>query len=773
MNPKTTIALVFALLLAVIGIYWARSSSSSDIAAPVESGSKNLLDPLLGELIEYEVKVEGRPALVFKVRDAKWHMVEPVSWPGEHHIVDGDAKRIKNLQYVKVYETGDPEAPTPQMTSLDKPTRVIKLTDIDGKSYVVKIGARQALSEKTYVQREGDNRVYLINADLNALMKKDVDEYRNRSIAVFAQNDAVRVEVSGQNAFVLAKSGRDWTIEAPVRGRADAAKIGNLLRAVSSLRVKSFVDDAPATLRPYGLEDPQLLLTIETEKKTPKPLPPPPASAPAETEFDIEHQTIRLALGGMAGDEVFAQMLDDETHNTIFKVAKTDFQNLSPDLESLRDKSVAPIQTARVQHISVETDGKVITLSKRDNQWRIDAQSADAEGSPAEFAAVDDLLKGLGELQAIGFEPKELPTYGLDAPRTVIQIEQEGRLEPTVLRIGGLTPSKTGTYVRNVGEDFIAIGPAAAADSLVISPVAFRSRELLKFARAWASRVEITAGTARRAVDRDGGAWKFSEPVQGKAEMAAVNNILSDLSNLRGRRVVGAAADVAEFGLDRPDARVCVTVESPPMPKAPPTTQTSQPAESQPAEPELQEAPPPVEHRVLLSRHDGKVYAMLEGGATICEVDAKVMQDVEAELFDTRVTSFLPEKAVRLAVKGEETFEFSKNSENLWILDGEASFQTDPAAMTSFLGAVRDVRASRFVAYVGANPAQYGLDQPAIRVTADLEDGGTVSISISGSGPAEGGRYAMMASAPDRVFVIGDEDYAKFNKTIRDFHKAG
>ncbi len=766
MNPKTTIALVIALLLAVIGIYWARSTSEAEKAKPVDTGPKKLLDPALGELVEYEVKVEGQPALVFEIRDAKWHMVEPVSWPAEHFVVDADAKRIKDLQYVRSYAADDPDGPTPQMTSLDKPTRVIKLTDKEGKSYVVKIGARQALSEKTYVQREGDDRVFLIDADLDALMKKNVDEYRGRNVAQFAQNDAIRVEASGENAYVLVNDDRDWTIEAPVRGRADASKVTNLLRAISMLRVKTFVQDDPASLRPYGLEDPQLQLKVEVEKKTPKPPPPPPASAPAETEYDIERNTIRLALGGVAGEEVFARLLDDETSNTIFKIAKADYDNLSTDLESLRDKQIAPVQPARVQHVRVESGGSDVSLVKDDTQWRIESPAGEGPSSPAEFAAVDDLLRGISELTAIGFESKELPTYGLEKPRCVLQVRQEGRLEPIVLEIGGLTPSKTGAYVRNVSEDYIAVVPAAAAESLVVSPVAFRSRELLKFARAWASRLDVDTEDGDCVVVREGGAWRFSEPVEGRAEMAAVNNILSNLANLRGRRVVGSANDAGEYGLAQPDVRVSVTVESPPKPKSPPTTQATQPAE-----PEVEETPPPVVHTVLLSRHDGKAYAMVEGGATICEIDAKVLEDAEAELFDTRVTNLLPEKAVGFSIGGGESFTFARNEENQWILEGEETFQTDPAAVTTFLGAIRDMKAVRFVAYAGADPMQFGLDRPALKVSIELEDAKTTEIAVSDSGPDGGGRYAMLTSEPGRVFVIGDEDHAKIDKSIRDFHK--
>jgi hypothetical protein len=765
MNPRTTIGLVLALAVAVVGVWWAQSSSSKQPARTTSPGPRQLFDPALGELAGFELKAGDAAALAFAMEDGKWQMTSPVSGPTEHWTVNTDARKIKDLEYVRSYGPDDEERPTPEMTSLEKPSRIVKLTDESGKSYVLKIGVRQALSSKTYVQKEGDEAIYLVDADLNRDLSKGLSDYRGKRVAEFTPNDAVRVEVSGAHQYTLVKSGTTWTVESPIKGRADTSKVNALLRGVSNLRVVDFVDEAPPSLHPYGLASPRLRVAVTTETKTPKPPPEPPASAPAEPEYDIQTQTIRLAFGGTADEKVFAK-IDEEASQGVFRVATSVLEQVGPALSEVRDKKITTINTHRAQKIVVRGQGESVELVKSDGKWQIETSQPLAESSEAEFAAVDDLLKAIRDLRAIGFETEELPTHGFDPPRAVVEVTAEGQLTPAKLVVGGLTPSKAGAYIRNDSEGFVAVVKAEAVQALQVQPLTFLSREVLQFAKARASRIEIVRQDASYTVSREGGQWKFVSPIQGLAESDRVNDILSDLSRLRGRRVVGRIADAPKFGLDAPAVTATVTVDAPAKPKKPPTTQ---PATEE--EPEEEETPqPPTLYTVLVSKLDEKVYAMA-GGSTICEVDAKILEDLEAELFNTRVAELEPAKVQSLAIAGEVEFSFEM-VDGQWRLSGEPSFATDSAKVTEVCEALGNLRARRYVCYTGAAPADYGLDRPAATVTATTEDDQVVTLVISATGPEGGGRYATASVAEGRVFVIEEEEAAKFTKQVQDFRRA-
>jgi len=768
MNPKTTIGLVVALLIAVIGVWWAQSSSSKRDTETKRPGPKALFDPPIGELAGFEVKAGDAPAFAFVMEDGKWRMTAPVSGPSEHRTVSGDVGKVTGLKYVKAYSKDDPDRPTDEMTSLNDPPRVVKLSQKEGgKSYVLKIGSRQVLSKKTYVQKEGDASIYLVDADLNQDLRRSLTDYRGKRVTEFAQRDAVRIEVTGEQQYTLVKSDGKWTVESPIKGRADAAKVSNLLRGVSSLSVMKFVEDAPKNLRPYGLNVPRLNVAVTTETKKEKPLQGPPASAPAEPEFEVETRTVRVAFGGTADDKTFAK-IDEESSPAVFQVASSTLDHVGPPLNDVRDKKITTINTHRAQKIAISCEGESVELAKSDGKWRLTDGVEDGAGTEAEFAAVDDLLKAFRELKAIGFELEELPTYGFDQPRATIEVTAEGQLEPAKLVLGGLTPSKTGAYIRNEREGFIAVTKAEAAEALAVKPMSFLSREVLRFTRGQASEIELVRKDVTCALRREeGGGWAFSSPVEGRVEADAVDDVLSDLSNLRGRRVVGWSSEASSFGLDRPEVKVAVTVEAPAKPKKTPTTQPA----TQPDDDAAETPDPPTLHTILVGKHGDKVYAMAVGGMTICEVDGKVLDDLKAELFDRRVAEVETSDVYRLAFSGTATFTFERDGED-WVLQGEPSFATDPSQITKLCEALRILRAERYVRYVGAAPADYGLDQPAVVMTVGAEDGESLTLTISTTGPEEGGRYAAVSTAEGRVFVMKSGDVSKFTKQVQDFQKS-
>ncbi|MFQ5424710.1 MAG: DUF4340 domain-containing protein [Phycisphaerae bacterium] len=645
--------------------------------------------------------------------------------------------------------------------------RRVKLTDKDGKSAVVRIGARQKLSNKTYVQKEGDDTIYLVDADLNRQMKKSLSDYRGKQLAQFAQTDAVRVEVTGERQYTLVKTDNKWVIESPIKARAAQAAVNTLLTSLSNMRVREFVDDAPKSLRVYGLEPPRFVVSVTTEKKTPKPVSEG-TEGPVVPEFDVESQVFRVAFGATAEDKLFAR-LGEADSPAVFDVAKSLADQVAPELSVLRDKRVTEAATAKVQRVVFTREKASVTLVKTDGRWRIESGLGAEETQEAEFAAVDDLLKAVRDLKAVGFEFAPLPVFGLETPRATIELTAEGLLEPVRLRIGGLTPSKTGVYVKNERDGTIAVAAVDAVTPLLVTPESFLSRNLFRISRIWSRKIELSRGERSCTLEKNAGRWRFASPVTGVVDQPAMTAVESDLTALRGRRVVALADQAARYGLDKPAIRATLTSLTPPEL---PTTQPASRPTSQPTQ-EPPKPKPPIIDTLLVNRHtDGKVYAMVEGGRTICEVDAKVFDDLNAELLDTKVLPVEPSQVIGLAYGAENAFEFTKTGDR-WSLKGEASFQIDVTKITGVLNALRDMRAMQYVRYKDAKPEAFGLDAPAVELTVWRESGDAVALKISAKGPPEGGRYAMVSSTAGRVFVVKPEDVDKLAKKVADFHKAG
>jgi hypothetical protein len=756
MNPRTTVGLSIALIVALIGVWWAQSTSTP----PEKKSDKQnaLFDPALGDLAEFElVQSGGAGTLKFAMQDTKWRIVEPVSGPSEHFVVNGAAVRLKDLKFARSYPAGHSDRPSDDLTLLKSPPFVAKLTDKSGKSAVVKIGARQSLSRMTYVQRDADETVYLVDADLNAELKKDFVDWRGKALAEFTPEEAVRVEVSGGRQYTLVKNDQGWLLDAPAKSSVDQSAVSNLLRAASSLTALRFVDDHPKTLRPYGLESPQLVMVVHAEKKVPKPAPPPPATAPAEPEFEVTKRIIRLAFGGPADSNVFASV-GNPPDAPVIQIGDSVFKQLNVPPSDLRDKVIAFFPYSRAERVEISAGGENTLLTKKDGHWLV-SEGAAGVARPAEFAAVDDMLKTIRDMKALGFEDAESPAQALSSPRATIRLTAEAEPKSLTLQLGGATPSGTGAYLKNLRDDFVAVVARDVAEKLLYRPMTFLSRDLSTFASDRASRIQLDFDGWSCAAQKQSGLWRFVSPVNGMAESAAITNILTDLSKLRGRQVVGSASEAPKFGMKRPDVLATVTVDAAPKP---PTSQpTSQTAVEPPGEPTI--------HTVLISRVNDKVYAMAPGGLTICEIDPKVLDNLKVELLDTKVLALDPSQVRKISYDGAAKFTFNKSGSK-WNLEGEPSFKADAATVTDVLSTVRDVRAKQYARYSDGKPAEYGLDKPAAIITIEPETGDIVSLSISNVGPTgTADRYASVGSNPGRIFVIKAEEATKLLKSVSDF----
>ncbi len=765
MNQKTTYGILLAVAIALVAVWWARPVTN-EVSGAADADRPGAQAPLFDfgnkEIAAVEIAAPDLPAIGFAKDADKWVLTAPLRAPATGYLVDSIVTRIRDLKPAMTFAPGDADRPGEDLTGLNKPLRV-KLTDVDGRVYVLKIGSAVPAARETYVQRDDSETLYVVPADLRPDFDRSLNDYRHRQVCEFATADAVRIEVSGEHAYRLARAGDQWTVEQPVRGRADRNAVDAMLRALSGLSVQTFADDAPKNLAVYGLERPAYRITVECEKKTPKPAPATQTTQPAEPEFETTPYTVAVALGAKAGDKRFGMLAQDDAP-WVFQIADSLTSGLAPELTTLRDKTLARLEVNRAQRAALTTAEGTVELSRSEGKWSVRSPAlAGLPGDQAEFAAVDDLLRAAANLRATSFEsgPPGLADYGFDSPRATLEITVEGTPEPLRLVFGRQTPSATAAYVRNEGEQLVAVVKADDVKPFLVGPLNFVNRDMLRFDRSRATRLEVTRGLRSASLAQKDGVWRVEGPIEADAEITAVNNVLADLSTLRARRVVGTPQQRAAFGLDRPPIVARLTVAA-----APPETQPT----TAPAPPD----DPPAIYVLSAARKDDKAYVYVEGAPTICEVDGRVFDNLDAELVEHAITRMQQSAivAVTVAQRGRKPFTFEKKGER-WRLAGEPTFAADQAKVDALLAAFCGLKTDRYAAYRAPDLRAFGLNDPDLTVEYRTEDGARAELRISGSGPADdaaGRKYGVVAGS-GRVFLLTTGDLAKFDLEVASFQQ--
>ncbi|MFO0973048.1 MAG: DUF4340 domain-containing protein [Phycisphaerae bacterium] len=680
-------------------------------------------------------------------------------------MVDSLVTKMADLSYTLSFKPGDADRPGDDLTGLDAPTRV-KATDATGKSWVLKLGRGLPTGRQAYAQREADDTIYIVQAELREWLDRDLIEFRDKRIADLALEDVTRIEVSGADPYVLAKSNDGWTVESPTRGRADKTAVENMLRALYGTFATTFIDAGPANLAAYGLTRPSLKMVIHAEKRTLRPASQPAGTQPAAPQYDVKPYTIAFSLGATTNDKRFGKFDDGAATPTVFQILESPMASIAPPLINLRDKAVTRFAAGKIQKVALSGPAGSAELVRKDGAWTF-ASGAPTAATAAESIAVEDLLKSLRELTATGFETDDpLKDFGFAKPRVALTLTEEGTVEPIRLQVGGVTTSGTGAYVRNEGESFVAVVKAEAIDALAVTPLTFAARDVLRFDRSQAVKMDFVQESRRFALASQSGKWRFTAPITGDADSSAIINVLADLSSLRARRMVGTKAELAKFGLTNPAVVATLTIQPPAAPS--PTTSASQPA-SAPAQP----LPPAQTIVVRAARSGGNSYVYVDGAELIAEVDGRIVDDLQAELLDKHVLVFPASTVQSLTISrsaGKMTFERKGGD---WTLAGEASFPVDVAKLNPLADTVAGLKTDRYAAYQATDLKPFGLDAPALSIAAKLEGGTTHELRIAGGGPpsdSAGRRYATVMGS-GRVFTLSKDDVAKFDQDVKFFRR--
>ncbi|MCI0454075.1 MAG: DUF4340 domain-containing protein [Candidatus Dadabacteria bacterium] len=150
---------------------------------------------------------------------------------------------------------------------LDKPSAEIELFE-NGKSVRVLFGNKKRARDY-YIKLGSAEPVYSVNEYVLRQVPENVNDIRVRRIVKLDAEKVTGVGISkGGNELSIIKKGNKWELEGEKGKRVDESKVGDLIAEIGGLEVEVFVDDNSSDLSSYGLDKPEIELTImEVDKK--------------------------------------------------------------------------------------------------------------------------------------------------------------------------------------------------------------------------------------------------------------------------------------------------------------------------------------------------------------------------------------------------------------------------------------------------------------------------------------------------------------------------
>ncbi|WP_435009874.1 DUF4340 domain-containing protein [Tundrisphaera lichenicola] len=775
MNHRGTYALLALFFAGLCGLWvadYAQLPTSRTLARQRSRILHELIDTKPDDLRKIEI-LGGEAPMAFERRDGnRWQMTAPEGVAADPSMVETLAFNLKEL-------TRKPEAGTleadPATYGLAPPERTIRLWGASTDEPLATLQVGKISLDRRFVRSAGSEGVEVVDARGLDLLRLPPVRWRDRELfrVPSFEVDAVRI-ANPQGEIKLRRDPDSWRIVAPIRTLAAEQRVDGLIADLGSLRVlddSRFVAlDVPAAdLDRYGLKTPALTIEVEAGREGRR----------------RPTQSIQIGKSVEGNDALFYVRRGDQ--DDILAIDSRVLKGLGIDLAAYRSPKVADINPARVLGIGFEGEAGAFQLARSGRDWMISQPSR----APADRRAVEDFLKGLGDLQtSIYPTPAAVPDSGLDHPSTIIKIWQspdprvstgsssadtEGELALS-LKIGRRDASKRSIYAQLEGDRTILALPDTSGDLLFRNALSFRDRvvlsiesgqiEHLKFSGS-NRKIELRAPILK--LDPLMNApigWWMVEPVEAPAEPTSVGKLLKLLSGLRADGLVLEIKDPGElksYGLDEPVMTVTWSV----------------PAKFSMVEPSRgpDSGEPPFDSGSLLvgssvPGRSGLRFAKVADRPLVFTIGPATIGILDAEYHEQRVLAFDPDRVTRLRLNWPDRslslMPSGPVARREWLVEGPVvAPEFDPSRVTPLVNELSRLSTSRFLQYQGEIPKDTGITSPRLSIRVETE--ATSALMVRVGVPAGNGLVCASTAISDDgpVFLLPEALFGGWLKTPR------
>ena len=420
MKPKTT--LVLLVIASVMGLFIWLKEPQLPSTADRESRAKRVFDLKGDDITKFQVALNtsnlvGR--IVLEKDKDRWQLREPLAYRASGSEVNGIASSLEFLNRDGVITPAELKTKGGKLSDygLDKPAVELTFWKKD-KSTVIKFGKTSAVGNTVYVQLGGSDDILMVDKSLLGKLDRKTDELRDKTVAEFGTLQANRLEIAqGKKAIEVVKAAKPgaaspadqvWRVAQPIMARADQSKVDGVLEKLHSLQAESFATDKPSDLATYGLDQPQLEVTVYT----------------------TEHEgAITVQFGSAVKDDATKLYCKRKGADTILTVRSEALKDFNLQVNDLRDKKLADFNGDDARQIAISFANQTLRLAKDKDDWKL----TEPEVTRAENNEVGNLLSQLTAIEAKEFVADVVTDpakYGLDKPYYTVTVKKESTPAP-------------------------------------------------------------------------------------------------------------------------------------------------------------------------------------------------------------------------------------------------------------------------------------------------------------------------------------------------------
>ena len=496
---------------------------------PAEQKEKNeqeqaeKLIPLEAEKV-VEFSLTGKDKHIALKREAlhNWKLTLPFSASGDSTEAEAFISEIASLKKTRTVEEHPKDL---SIYGLSSPFLKIHFKFENKKEETLLIGNESPLGGHLYFKR-GSQSAVMMAASSQSGFEKSIYSFRDKTLLNFNTSSIQHIQILREkNPLELKKTGEVWRISGDIRAQGDKDAIMNFLQAIQFSRVTEFVDEAPESMEPYGLNPPKLKLVLD---------------------FDDGSQT--LSLGNLKEGKGYFGRINDSKN--IILVGTRIFEVLSQKTVDFLDKTLFQFEEKEILQLSLQSKSETIRVIRdKNDSWNIQSPIKTA----ADLSTVNSLLFDLKEAQITKYIKISMDTpesFGLDNPQKSFSLKIKNSKNWT-LQLGNQSADGQQIFAQWTGQQTVFSISKEVVDKLFRSLHDLRNKKILRFESAEVNKVLIQTPENLFELRKNGPQWSLEKPEKIKTDHIG-NDLVWTLKGLEFSSIITPPLPANLSGLDSP-----------------------------------------------------------------------------------------------------------------------------------------------------------------------------------------------------------------------------
>src|SRR5438874_1008413 len=381
-------------------VFLASQSIKNQISKkPEEFRDRKLTDTFATQVARLSLKTAAGEMELQKQAD-HWQIVKPLRARADDQKVND---LIAQITTSRIAQFVADDAGDLHPYGLTEPRGTVTIfSDNDKQGQILQIGGvPEKEKDQVYVRFAPRKFVYTLPNKIETILSTRPNDLRDRHLVRFDQNqlDRITIDAPGRTKTVLARKDQNWTIVNRNNRAANAAEARRLIDSLAGEQVTNFVADVASDLPEYGLDKPQLTVTLSSFA----------SENTAETKAG-EHPLATIAFGKIDGENIFARVGEEPF---MVAVRRSTLDNIFADPLQWQELAIFKFKPEQIHRLALFTDHEQSLIRGPNNQW----EWVTGNG-PINTVAVQSLVNTLASLHAVRWLAN-VPPAAFDKPQLV------------------------------------------------------------------------------------------------------------------------------------------------------------------------------------------------------------------------------------------------------------------------------------------------------------------------------------------------------------------